>query len=184
MQSLCADDRPCLHFFPGMGFRPAVHVLQRDQYGDRLVLVIGDDGPIEGKVVPGYSVTEMSFDPYAVVGASSPILTGATPTSTPGSSFAFVPDTTSSGRGGYIPGTSFDSGETGNLPDDPRGPKEPFTPEKPLQPKPPIPGIDVPGSPDLPPLAPVPLPSGGALMLSVVAAAVVLRCWRGYCQPT
>ena len=72
MQSLCADDRPCLHFFPGMGFRPAVHVLQRDQYGDRLVLVIGDDGPIEGKVVPGYSVTEMSFDPYAVVSGKMP----------------------------------------------------------------------------------------------------------------
>lgn len=41
---------PVIRFFPHMGFRPAVQVVQRDQYGDKLVWIVGDDAPLDGKV--------------------------------------------------------------------------------------------------------------------------------------
>lgn len=40
----CSADDPCLHFFQGMGFRPAAWTIHRDQYGDRPMMVVaGDD---------------------------------------------------------------------------------------------------------------------------------------------
>ena len=41
--------QPYIHFFAGMGFRPAVQVMDRNQYGDRLIWIVGDDAPLEGK---------------------------------------------------------------------------------------------------------------------------------------
>lgn len=46
----CAADQPVRHF-PGIGFRPAEMVAQRDQYGDRSIWVVGDDCPL-GKADP------------------------------------------------------------------------------------------------------------------------------------
>lgn len=53
-----------------MGFRPAVEVIQRDQYGDRAVLIVGDDSPVEGKVPPGYMMTDLPVDLYGVMGGA------------------------------------------------------------------------------------------------------------------
>ncbi len=39
MQPLCTADEQCLNFFPDMGFRPAVHGVQRDQYGDQIRII-------------------------------------------------------------------------------------------------------------------------------------------------
>ncbi len=39
MQPLCTADEQCLNFFPDMGFRPAVHVVQRDQYEDQIRII-------------------------------------------------------------------------------------------------------------------------------------------------
>ena len=39
---MCNVDQPIRHF-PGIGFRPAVEVTQRDQYGDRLIWIVGED---------------------------------------------------------------------------------------------------------------------------------------------
>lgn len=41
-----------LRFFPHMGFRPAVQVMQRDQYGDKLIWIVGDDTPYLAKFDP------------------------------------------------------------------------------------------------------------------------------------
>lgn len=45
----CTWTEPCLHWFPGMGYRPAIWSVQRDMYGDRLVLIVGDDRSYESK---------------------------------------------------------------------------------------------------------------------------------------
>ena len=63
MQPLCTSEEQCLYFFPHMGFRPAVHVVQRDQYGDRMTLVVGDDSPLEGKVPVGYDAYRLPVGP-------------------------------------------------------------------------------------------------------------------------
>lgn len=57
MQPACSIQDPCIHFFPGMGFRPAEWVVDRNQYGDKLMLIVADDSPLDGKYDPG-------FDPY------------------------------------------------------------------------------------------------------------------------
>ena len=93
MQPVCAADDQCLYFFPNMGFRPAVHVVQRDQYGDHLTLVVGDDSPLEGKVPPGYNNFLPALDVYAPVGGTPAAVLAASTPGTPGGGWAmpFVP---------------------------------------------------------------------------------------------
>jgi hypothetical protein len=183
MKNLCTNENSCLYFFTGMGFRPAVHTVERDQYGDHMVLVVGDDSPLEGKVPAGYMMTELPVEPYGIMGEAMggtsvvPMLTsGPVPASVPGIRF--------SGYGIPGEGTSYIPGDKGNPPDIPHNPDsppfpsiptQPGSPSQPGNPTPPVPGIEVPSISDLPPLAPVPLPGGGALMLSVAVVAVALR---------
>lgn len=47
-----------LHFFPLMGFRPGIQVTQRDQYGDKLIWIVGNDAAYLAK-----------FDPYMGIGS-------------------------------------------------------------------------------------------------------------------
>lgn len=186
MKNLCTNENSCLYFFTGMGFRPAVHAVERDQYGDHMVLVVGDDSPLQGKVPPGYMMTELPVEPYGIMGEAMggtsvvPVLTsGPVPASVQGIRFP--------GNGISGKGTSSNSGDKGNppgIPDNPDSPPfpsiptQPGSPYQPGNPTPPVPGIEAPGISDLPPLAPVPLPGAGALMLSVAVAAVALRLLR------
>ena len=41
-----------VHYFSGLGFRPAVWAVERDQYGDRSILIVGDDTPCVAKLDP------------------------------------------------------------------------------------------------------------------------------------
>lgn len=185
MQNLCTDEDPCLYFFPGMGYRPAVHTIQRDQYGDRIALVVGDDSPIDGKVSAAYEILEFPVLPDAVLAGMPSILPSFAQPTTPGSSA--VPDYSFSGFAPSIWGTSSNprsSGDDypswGGNPGTPSVPGKSIPPIQPMphepgSPHPPGPGIDVPGIPDPPPIAPVPLPGGGTLMLSVALGAVVMR---------
>lgn len=191
MQSLCTNESPCLYFFPGMGFRPAVHVVQRDQYGDHMALVVGDDSPLEGKVPPGSMMMDLPVEPYFVLGGPPGLMTGTSPIS--GLTLASVPGIGFPGYGPPTSGTRVD--HPGNphkpeLPSTPGTPATPIPPEKPqipqtpetpgkpdqpVIPKPPVPGVDIPGTPELPPITPVPLPGSGVLMLSIALGAVLLR---------
>ena len=189
MQKLCANEDSCLHFFPGMGFRPAVHVVQRDQYGDHPVLVVGDDSPLEGKVPPGWMITDMPFDPYAPLGGA------------PG--MGWMASATRAASGYPVPGGSTWGGSSGgpggpNRPGQPSGPAGPgdpgnpggpsgTTPGTPVQGVPPIWGdssqppsvgdtsTQPPQSPDLPPLQPVPGPEAGILLLSVLVILTMAK---------
>lgn len=85
MDAPCTAENPCIHWFHGLGFRPAVWA--NDYIGPRLdcpMLVLADDSPMEGKSVAA------PLDPYAfippsvldevVVAAAGPPVA---PTSTP-----------------------------------------------------------------------------------------------------
>ncbi|WP_265501113.1 hypothetical protein [Paracoccus beibuensis] len=162
-QPLCSVEQPCLSFFPGMGFRPAAWVMQRDQYGDRAVLVVsGDDAYLakyDGPVDAFAFLPDMPMPFLPELPASGMHLL-ATPT--PGAAQNY-------GRTSGFPGFFGGSGSGGNdRPDDGKpGPR----PD-------PGPGDDTHTGggedPDLPPLAPVPL-SGSGLFLVVALAALMLK---------
>lgn len=57
----------CLHFFLGLGFRPAVWVMQRDQYGDKPIRIVGDDSPFLAKYDG-----PIELDPVAAILAELP----------------------------------------------------------------------------------------------------------------
>lgn len=75
-----------LHFFPGMGFRPGIQVMQRDQYGDKPVWIVGDDLAYLAKFDP-YSVLEGygwgTWLPDATAEATGKPLTAGTAPSAP-----------------------------------------------------------------------------------------------------
>lgn len=155
-----------------MGFRPAVHEIQRDQYGDHAVLVVGDDSPLQGKVPPGWMMTQLPVDPYAPVGGT-PALAGLTPA------------TLASGGGypgGIPPFWGGGSGGSGN-PGVPGG-TSPGTPQTPIPPirgdssEPPTRGdtsTQPPLTPELPDVHPVPGPEAGILLLSALVVLTVMR---------
>ncbi len=57
-QPLCSSDDPCLHFFDGIGFRPAAWAVERDQYGDHMILIVSGDNVY-------YAKFDMPFDAMA-----------------------------------------------------------------------------------------------------------------------
>ncbi|MBK4214821.1 hypothetical protein JJJ17_02655 [Paracoccus caeni] len=59
-----------IHWFNGMGFRPSVPAPFRDQYGDRTLLVLGDDRPVEGKVPSELNHYDPVLDRYHHLGGT------------------------------------------------------------------------------------------------------------------
>lgn len=85
-QPLCSSNDPCLHFFEGMGFRPAAWAVERNQYGDHMILIVSGDNVY-------YAKYDMPFDAMAFLpsedalplpgpAVSTPVLL-ATPGGTP-----------------------------------------------------------------------------------------------------
>lgn len=180
MQTFCAQEDSCIHFFPGMGYRPAVQTVQRDQYGDHAMLIVGDDSPVQGKMPPGWMMTDLPVSPYDPMGGA-PVLAGLTPAvlssgSVPAPAFPVW----GGGSGG--------SGTPGQpwLPGSPAGPGG-STPATPLLPitddssEPPTIGdtsTQPPDGPGLPPLAPVPGPEAGLMLASALVALTAMRAAR------
>lgn len=84
---------PVIHFFAGMGFRPAVQVMQRDQYGDKLVWIVGDDAALDGKV-PAVLVAEDAPQGFGFVDlpVGTPAITAASLAKpVPGQTFTSIP---------------------------------------------------------------------------------------------
>lgn len=181
MQTFCAQEDSCIHFFPGMGYRPAVQVVQRDQYGDHAILVVGDDAPLEGKVPPGWMMTDLPVDPYAPLGGA-PVLAGLPPAvlsagSLPAPGFPIWGGSGSGGPGN--PGQPWMPGGPG-VPSGPGGgtPSPGLPPIRGDSSEPPTIGdtsTQPPGGPDLPPLAPVPGPEAGLMLVSALVALTAIR---------
>lgn len=172
-QPLCSTEQTCLNFFPGMGFRPAAWAMQRDQYGDRSILVVsGDDaylakydGPLDGfAFLPDMP---LSFLPDIPAAIGRPLLAVPTPGTAP--IYGRI-----SGFRGFFGGSSDGGGrDTPGGRDDspPPGPPATFP-----NPGPPGDGTHTGGGgdPDLPSLTPVPL-SGSGLFLTLALVALMLR---------
>ncbi|WP_295044046.1 hypothetical protein [uncultured Paracoccus sp.] len=171
-----------------MGFRPAVHVIQRDQYGDHMALVVGDDSPMQGKVPPGFVNHALSVDPYAPLGGAGTTVMAALSPGSSGGNSGGIASLLGGGGGGYIGGGSSGRGT------DSRASNQKVWPdvldpgidevssagsEGGYKPKPTDPVIKVPDQPDLPPLAPVPLPDAAPLLIASLLAFAVLRRVRG-----
>lgn len=186
MQPLCTADEQCLHFFPGMGFRPAIHVMQRDQYGDSLMLVVGDDSPLEGKVPPGWDFYRLPVDAHDPLGHEpGPVLSAAMSPGTPvggsGIPTALIfggSGTSSSGRAPARPGIE----DTSSIPPD--SGVVSITPPTGTPTDPANPSTGIPMEPELPPLQPVPLPDGAPLLIAALLAfAILRRAARQGCHP-
>lgn len=166
-----------------MGFRPAMHVVQRDQYGDHHVLVVGDDSPVQGKVPPGWMMTDLPVDPYAPVGGA-PDMPWLTPATMAASGYP-APGVPIWGGSSGGPGGANRPGQPGG-PDGPGNPggTTPGTPDLIFPPtwgdssEPPSTGntsTQPPQTPDLPPLQPVPGPAAGILLLSALVILTVVQ---------
>lgn len=164
--TLCSAQEPCLHFFQGMGFRPAVKAVERDQYGDRTILIVSDDEayyskfdmpidslpifPTDGSLSSAPAVPMQPL--LATAGGSpSPFVFGGLP-----ASGGFIGGVGGSVGTGPRPATPVESG-TGNSSEGS------------------VPGTNIPveggGTDQLPPITPIPL-SGSGLFL--IIALVVL----------
>lgn len=191
MQPLCTVEDQCLFFFPGIGFRPAIHVVQRDQYGDRLTLVVGDDSPLEGKLSSQHEILALPVDPYGFLeDAPGPVVAALVPPAPGGP----MPGPQVPGFWGGSSGSS-DPGRPGTwVPTDPPGRPKPGGPwiedtssvppdsghgvVPPGPDRPTVPGTEVPPSPELPPLTPVPLPDAAPLLIASLLALSLLRRLR------
>lgn len=146
MAAPCTPENPCIHWFPGVGFRPAIWA--SDFIGPRLdcpLLILGDDSPIDGKAAaPQYPIDPYAIVPPSALGEAVVAAAGApaAPTGTPVASITRDPA----------------------LPGWPGFPSWPHWPGKP--------GVIQPGTqdPHIPPLAPVPGPEAAALLLTALAA--------------
>lgn len=178
-QLLCSSEDPCLHFFEGMGFRPAVRAIERDQYGDRMILIVSDDEAY-------YAKYDMPFDATAFLpleGALLPLPVAPTQPllATPGGAPATYVSGGSPGFGGF-PGFGGGSGSgSGDGPGS--GPTAPDQPDTGTPPSGSIPGGGTPigggggGTEQLPPLTPIPL-SGSGLFLVLALAMIILTAAR------
>lgn len=166
-QPLCDLQNPCLLFFPGMGFRPAAWVTQRDQYGDKPILIVSGDHAYMAKydMAPG----AFSFLPeglsYAELPATPSVNLLAVPTTTGGS----AQSSSFPGFGG-VPGFPGSGGAGRPRPTAPEGSGDGHGG-----------GSTTPGAPggdtDLPALTPIPL-SGSGMFLVLALALMLLRLVR------
>lgn len=177
-QPLCTSENPCLHFFEGMGFRPAAWAVERDQYGDRMILIVSGDDAY-------YAKYDMPFDAMAFLPSEGAVpLPGGPVTPTPvllatpggapvGFSFGGFPSFPVFGGGG---------GGGGGRP----GPG-PVIPGQPDNTKPAGGGGGQTGgggggTEELPPLTAVPLSGSGLFLVLALAAMMVTaarRRWSG-----
>lgn len=98
-----------IRWFPGMGFRPAETVVERGQYGDRSVWIVGDDRPLEGKVPPGWNMTPLPVTPYFGDAVPHPAMVVGGPVGVPFGGLSFLPvlvggGSSTPGEGGTVPG--------------------------------------------------------------------------------
>lgn len=172
MQQVCNAQDDCIHFFPGIGYRPAQQVTQRDQYGDKSILIVGKDTPLEGKYTPAIN----SYDALpADIGGLYAMLPAATvaPGATPSGGASGPVFAGSSGS----PGISFGNGGGTS---DFNEPARPILPGG--NPGTNTPGgggtTEVPGGPDWPenPQQPTPVPLSDSGMFLVIAFAALLLC--------
>lgn len=190
MQPLCTSEEQCLYFFPHMGFRPAVHAVQRDQYGDRLTLVVGDDSPLEGKVPAGYDAYQLPFEPMALLTDAAGPLAIALASGIPGSAAgpgswpvpvwgggSGSPVSGSPGKGKPVVEETSSNPPEGSTGPIPPGGGPGTIPHKPGQPT--TPAIEQPPSPELPPLVPVPLPDAAPMLIAALLALTLLRRVKG-----
>ncbi|MFC6460230.1 hypothetical protein ACFP76_06525 [Paracoccus aerius] len=159
--------------------------MQRDQYGDHLTLVVGDDSPLEGKVPPGYNNFLPALDVYAPVGGTPAAVLAASTPGTPGGGWAmpFVPIFGGGGGSGggrppiedtsSVPPEGGTPVTPGKPPVTPPTTTEPGKPQPPKEPWPPT--TEQPVDPHLPPLQPVPLPDAAPLLIASLLAFAVLR---------
>ncbi|MBU2958955.1 hypothetical protein Q4511_13560 [Paracoccus sp. 1_MG-2023] len=171
---LCSAEDPCLHFFDGMGFRPAAWAMQRDQYGDHAILIVsGDDAYLAKYDLPADSMaflpvsSGLPFLPEAGVATQTAL---ATPGGSPwGGSFGGTP---SFGFPGFSGGSSNSDGGTDTT-------TEPGTDIVVIKPDVPIdrdrvdPSTVIPGpggETEIPNLPAVPLSGSGMFMLMALVA--------------
>lgn len=154
-KSLCTVEEPCLHFFLGMGFRPAAWVMNRDQYGDRPLLIVSGDDAYFAKY-------DGPFDAFAFL-PELPVLSGLPARGK--APLLAVPTSAASGETDSIifPGFPHFSGGGGHNRQDML---HPGTPSGPIRPG----GASL---PDLPPLAPVPLSSSGMFLILALGLMLV-----------
>ncbi len=127
-----------IYEFPGVGFRPAKFVMQRDQYGDYCVITFAPDESYNGKYEGKYDAyAHVQVSDYVeeaiqtVAAPSKPVLhyTSVPPTGWTRPPFSNTP---------FIP---INPGDTDNpdKPDGPDKPEPPFCPGNPYCPEPPPP---------------------------------------------
>ena len=184
-QPLCDLQDPCLHFFPGMGFRPAAWVTERDQYGDKSILIVSGDHAYMAKydmalgafgLLPeGLGYAALPATPIANLLAVPTTGGGpAQPSSFPGfGGFPGFPGGGGSGR----PRPTAPEGNGGGA-----GPTPPGSGDGGGNTPPGVPGGDTGtggggGNTDLPPLTPIPL-SGSGMFLVIALALMLLRLVR------
>lgn len=78
LPDICTDEAPCIHGFSfgfDVVFRPAKYVMQRDQYGDKPVLVFAPDKAYFAKYEPIIDPWDgVSVDPQDHTGGQAPVL--------------------------------------------------------------------------------------------------------------
>lgn len=174
----CSADDPCLHFFQGMGFRPAAWTIHRDQYGDRPMMVVaGDDAYLakydlpEGG--PAFAAEDlMPADAMSLLPVIEQVPGTGTILAIPGTvgGSSGGSSTVSSGFGGFG-GFSGSSGSGSSSAD--ADSTDADSTEQDGGATTPISGIAPGRELDMPDLAAVPLPGSGMLMLAVLGAMLV-----------
>lgn len=168
MQTFCTHKDSCIHFFPGMGYRPAAFATQRDQYGDHAILVVGDDSPVEGKLSSQWTMTDLPVDPYAhLVGIPATALLRPAVFASSG-----IPGTVPPNWGG---GSGWPGGPSGTTPGNPLPGWPPISGDSSEPPSNGDTSTLPPGGADLPPLQPVPGPEAGILLLSAMVILTVVQ---------
>jgi hypothetical protein len=177
MRPECTSDLPCINYFTGMGFRPAEWAIQRDQYGDRPLLIMADDSPLEGKygLIAGLSdpFADLPSNPYLPQILSAPGTSPLASAGGGGNAFAMMGIPFASPGGGH--GGSTRPGGPGTRPggddeigSDPVGGPgpDPDAPSRPVTTTPVDPGLQV---------TPVPLSDSGLFLLVGMVLLVMSR---------
>lgn len=178
-QLLCSAEDPCLHFFQGMGFRPAAWAKERDQYGDRMILIVSGDDAYYAKYDMPFNA--LGFLPLENVlplpGPAVPIpALLATPGGAP-AGFSFGGVAGFPGFPGFLGSPSFPGFREVSDSSD----RTPVVPDQSLDTTTPGRGGQTgDGNQDLPPLTPVPLSGSSLFLVLALVALMVTAARRGW----